>query len=67
MHPCLLTDVRFDVDLPDEDEVQVRSGCGECELQGLGVVPPLSNSYFGCGRGRKVCGTTQQDSSLLSI
>ena len=25
LHPCLLSDVRFGVDLPDDDEVQVRS------------------------------------------
>ena len=24
MHPCVLTNVSFEVDLPDDDEVQVR-------------------------------------------
>ena len=24
-HPCLLSDVQFDIDLPEEDEIQVRT------------------------------------------
>ena len=36
LHPCLLSDVRFGVDLPDDDEVQVRSYM--VSGGGLGVV-----------------------------
>ena len=47
LHPCLLNDVRFDVDLPDDDEVQVRS---YMVSGGLGVVSLIANSCFGVRR-----------------
>ena len=50
LHPCLLSDVRFDVDLPDDDEVQVRS---YMVSGGLGVVSLLANSCFWVRRRRR--------------